>query len=189
MVEFVKKVVVVVGMMVAMGVGETCGFPTRNAVNACSLVAASSSKTALSNFCSMSSSAGGKGPRGMLRMRFGETDCSVTLSNCIAGACYFVMEDAAPGIEINVAPVPRTSFMVNVTAAPGDASTVIHTSRGFAFVPASETVTLRYSTATCGEYYASRERAPTQVCGAAPIEAITNVIPEGVPFDTFCTGL
>ena len=161
-------------------------FPTRNAINSCSLVAASTSKIKLSNFCHFDSTAGGEGPDGRLYMRFGETDCVVTLKNCIPGKCYFVMEDAAPNIEENVvAPGQRTSFLQNVSADPSTA-TLVHTPRGFAFKPKTNSVTLYYSTATCGAFYKSRSRVGKQICGKGGIEAITNVLLEGLPFDTLC---
>ena len=164
-------------------------FPSRNAVNPCSLGGAPTARTKLSNFCSLASSAGGEGPRDMLFMRFGESSCSVTLRNCAKNVCYFVLEDAAPGVQLNVVPPgERTSFLVNVTADPTTAE-LVHTSRGFAFRPIGDTVVLHYSTATCGEYYKSREREGSQVCGAAAVEAITNVLPEGMPFDTLCGAL
>ena len=164
-------------------------FPTRNAINPCSLDTSPASKTKLSNFCSLASTAGGEGPREMLYMRFGETGCTVTLKNCIPKGCYFVLEDAAPNVEHNVVQSKdRTSFLVNVTADPNTA-TLIQTSSGFAFKPISKTVRLHYSTATCGDYYMSRERAEKQICGATAIEAITNVLPAGLPFDTMCSFL
>ena len=83
-----------------------------------------------------------------------------------------------------VPPGERTSFLVNVTADPATAA-LVHT-RGFAFRPRGETVMLYYSTATCGEFYRSRERVGDQVCGGGAVEAVTDVLPGGLPFDTLC---
>lgn len=74
--------------------------------------------------------------KGRVHMAFGETNCTVTLTNCVPGVCYS-FRDATAGVERDQVPRPATggpsaSLFKSVAAVSGaDRSSL--TNDGFSF--------------------------------------------------------
>lgn len=160
-------------------------FPNRRAVNACSLVGVTTDDLMDRN-CQVESVHGEASTNDgtLLRMKFGEANCTVVLKNCVPGVCYSIIDRT---YDLHWDPVPRkqpSSFFSSISVAGG--KDVSHTPRGVAFRSEERTVSLTYSTHTCSDFYWYRGRERTQLCNA-PYPAIMT-IEAGAPFALPCAG-
>eukprot|EP00741_Cyanophora_paradoxa_P001712 tig00000498_g1661.t1 len=154
-------------------------FASRYATHPCSLRGTDdndSSEPAV-RACQLISSAG-TGFKNALKLRFGETNCTVTLRRCKPGVCYPLWDYAGRNATDQVErPLPTSIFS---QIAPVSGASIKWTKRGLAIVPTASTVTFAYSTHTCAAYYGIRGRSTTQLC-SNPFDAISQIEP-GVPF-------
>mmetsp|Transcript_4156 Transcript_4156/g.8547 ORF Transcript_4156/g.8547 Transcript_4156/m.8547 type:complete len:201 (-) Transcript_4156:384-986(-) len=156
-------------------------FPNRQARNPCSLVGVREGGP-LRNNCKLRSLLG-TGERGWNQVRFGERNCTISLKNCVSDLCYST-RDVTFLIEQD--PIPRplpSSIFSNVEILSG-ADSLKFTKDGFSFKPTGSSVDLRYSTYTCGEFYAYRGRVEEQLC-REPIEVLT-ALDYGLATDVLC---
>eukprot|EP00976_Prorocentrum_cordatum_P069096 1179408-Prorocentrum_minimum.AAC.3 len=156
-------------------------FPNRHAWNPCSLVGVHAGGP-LKNNCKLRSLLG-TGVKGWNQLRFGERNCIINLKNCVSDLCYstrdvtFLLEQ-----DPISRPLPSSIFS-NVEIVSG-ADNLNFTKDGFSFKPTDRTVKLRYSTYTCGEFYAYRGRVEEQLCDE-PIEVLT-ALDYGLATDVLC---
>lgn len=100
------------------------------------------------------------------QLGFGESNCSVTFSNCVVGACYFLVDFTSSIPTDAIARKPPTSIFesVNVTDAE-----FVWDSQGIQIKPTAPSFTLHYSTYTCQDFYSIRGRARPQLCAGGDL--------------------
>lgn len=140
-----------------------------DATNECSLFG-STADDPFEAACALNSTLG-LGAHKRLNMRFGETNCPVTLRHCSPGACYISLDYAA---RIPVDGALTGSSLVkevrdvrggSVTLAPEGLTVRAHASR----------VSFIYDTYTCEEFYRIRGRQYPQLC-QAHVEALSRLV-------------
>eukprot|EP00736_Rhodelphis_marinus_P008627 Rmarinus@m.12802 len=173
-----NKFLTIIWFLVLLDIGLASFYPSieRNrADRPCSLVALKDSDDEES--CQIESIYGtGKDER--LKMMFGETNCTVSLSNCRDDVCYLI-RDYTSRIRVDDVshPLPSSLF-ASVEAVSG--GTLEHSKEGIRLLPSKENMEFRYATATCADFYSYRGHIYPQICDA-PFEAISTV--EGVVTD------
>jgi len=156
-------------------------FPNRNAWNPCSLVGVHDGG-ALKNNCKLRSLLG-TGERGWNQVRFGERNCTISLKNCVSGL-FYATRDVTFLIEQDPIPRPLPSSIFSSVEIVSGADSLNFTKDGFSFKPTGSNVQLKYSTYTCGEFYAYRGRVQEQLC-REPIEVLTT-LDYGLATDVLC---
>jgi len=117
-----------------------------------------------------------------LLLSFGETNCTVTLKNCVPGVCYSFLDLTYRLDQDGISRQQPSSFFKSVSVA--GAAKVSHTAKGVAFESEGKEVQLTYSTHTCSDFYWYHGRETSQLC-RAPYEAITTV-EAGTPYSLSC---
>ncbi|QDZ21708.1 hypothetical protein HOP50_06g42500 [Chloropicon primus] len=176
--------VAVVAVTVA-AMAEASKFPDRRASSACTLRAVKT-EDLLDRNCQIESVLGEeKGENegaGVLKMSFGEENCTLELTNCVPGMCYSIIDET---FNLERDGIPRkqpSSFFSSVSFA--GAKDVSHTPRGVAFRSEQKKIVLTYSTHTCSDFYWYHGREKHQLC-RAPYGAIRTV-EAGAPFALPC---
>ena len=169
-------------LALACGAAEASKLPNRKAVNACSLRAVDTVDL-LDRNCQIESVHGeSEAEEGVLMMSFGEANCTVELKNCVPGVCYSIIDNTFGLATDNVPRKQPSSFFSSLSFV--GAKDVSHTPRGVAFRSEEKTVTLTYSTHTCGDFYWYHGKEKSQLCNA-PYGAVLSV-EAGAPYSLPC---
>lgn len=112
-----------------------------------------------------------------------EENCEVTLEGCIPGLCYSIFDLT---LQLPMDPVQRSSssLLASFSLVNAREDTWNATEGGIHFVPASSTVTIKYSTISCAEFYSFHGRQTEQDCskGIQAISQVTYGVPRGCEF-------
>ncbi|GIL75429.1 hypothetical protein Vretimale_8063 [Volvox reticuliferus] len=152
-----------------VGTANTSMFPNRYAMGTCTL------RKELEQNCQVKSVFGMNQTSGSfhgLFMKFGETNCVVSIEQCYPNTCYS-FRDLTSQLPSGFLQLASNGFVKSFEIISGGKNANI-TKDGVSFIATSSKVRVRYSTVSCQEFYRYHGSIPLQTCHQ-PIEAITTI--------------